>query len=359
MKLTRFLVAMLTLAPTPLLAQGISTSNGLAQVSGIVIGSVISGSCTTGYNLFNNGGVVGCQANGGGTIAFPVTVTGGTSGGIPYFSATTTLSASGLLGSGQIVLGGGAGSAPTSDASATLSAGALSLGASGTAGSVLMGNATSGTVTLQPVTGALGTVTASLPANTGTIAETNFAQAWTAAQTFPASGILLKDSSTGVLTFAYDTSTANSTTVTIPYVAATDTVATLGASNVFTGANSHTAQDNFTPIANANTNGQLSSTTFTWAVGSAQVSSITLTGGTSYTFANPTGLVSGGTYILNIIEPTSGGAATVGSWGSSWKFPSGTKPTLSYTVGNAYPDALTCYSPDGTVLNCVFQGNFQ
>jgi hypothetical protein len=58
------------------------------------------------------------------------------------------------------------------------------LGASGTAGTIGFGNATSGTVTLGTVTGALGSVTASLPANTGVIAETNFGQTWTAAQTF-------------------------------------------------------------------------------------------------------------------------------------------------------------------------------
>ena len=60
------------------------------------------------------------------------------------------------------------------------------LGAAGTLGSLTFGNATSGLVTLQPVTGALGTVTATLPANTGTIAETNYAQTWSANQTFSA-----------------------------------------------------------------------------------------------------------------------------------------------------------------------------
>ncbi len=70
------------------------------------------------------------------------------------------------------------------DANMTKVAGALTLGVSGVAGSVAMGNATSGTVTLQPVTGALGSVTASLPANTGTLAELNLAQTWSAAQTF-------------------------------------------------------------------------------------------------------------------------------------------------------------------------------
>lgn len=43
------------------------------------------------------------------------------------------------------------------------------LGASGTLGSIAMGNATSGTVTLRPVTGALGSVTVSLPAATDTL----------------------------------------------------------------------------------------------------------------------------------------------------------------------------------------------
>ena len=58
------------------------------------------------------------------------------------------------------------------------------MGASGTVGSLAMGNATSGTVTLQTASGALGSVTATLPANTGTIGELNLAQTWTALQTF-------------------------------------------------------------------------------------------------------------------------------------------------------------------------------
>ena len=38
----------------------------------------------------------------------------GTSGGVPYFSATTTIASSGLLTAAALVLGGGAGAAPTS-----------------------------------------------------------------------------------------------------------------------------------------------------------------------------------------------------------------------------------------------------
>ena len=47
--------------------------------------------------------------------------------------------------------------------------GTIQSGASGVAGSITLGNATSGLLTLQPVTGALGTVTLSLPAATDTL----------------------------------------------------------------------------------------------------------------------------------------------------------------------------------------------
>ena len=82
----------------------------------------------------------------------------------------------------QILIIGSGGATCVADASTSANLGALTLGASGTVGSVTMGNATSGTVKLQPVTGALGTVTASLPANTGTLAELNYAQSWPGAQ---------------------------------------------------------------------------------------------------------------------------------------------------------------------------------
>lgn len=84
---------------------------------------------------------------------------------------------------GNLLTADGAGSCTTVTVSSLVN-GALSLGSSGTAGSIALGNASTGTVTLQTVSGALGSVTASLPANTGTIAETNLAQTFSAAQTF-------------------------------------------------------------------------------------------------------------------------------------------------------------------------------
>lgn len=47
-------------------------------------------------------------------LAFPVTVTGGVSGGIPYFSSTTNMAASSAGVTGAMMAWGGAGNAPTS-----------------------------------------------------------------------------------------------------------------------------------------------------------------------------------------------------------------------------------------------------
>ena len=116
--------------------------------------SVASGQCeaivvdpfnATTWNAFTSG----APGGGGGTV----TTTGSpASTYLAGFSGTTSI---------------------TGTANATLAAGALTLGVSGVVGTVTLGNATSGTVTLNTVTGALGAVTASLPANTGTIAERN------------------------------------------------------------------------------------------------------------------------------------------------------------------------------------------
>jgi len=93
------------------------------------------------------------------------TVTFGTSSGTPAVTASAPLAISSSTGNisitgvaGQVL----AGATPAFTATPTL-------GASGTLGSITMGNATSGTITLQPTTGALGTVTNSLPAITATL----------------------------------------------------------------------------------------------------------------------------------------------------------------------------------------------
>jgi len=111
----------------------------------------------------------------------------------------------------------------------------LTIGNSGvSAGSLAFANATSGTITLQPATGALGTVTATLPANTGTIAELNLAQTFSANQTFGATNLRVAGSSTGVTTIGTANSSATDYTATLP--ANTGTIAELNLAQTFSAA---------------------------------------------------------------------------------------------------------------------------
>jgi hypothetical protein len=90
-------------APTAV-AMPTSGTNGCAGSSDALI-----------YNTSTH--ALGCNTisgGGGGTPSYPVTVAGTvTSGGIPYFSNTTTETSSGILNSNILVKGGGAGGAPT------------------------------------------------------------------------------------------------------------------------------------------------------------------------------------------------------------------------------------------------------
>lgn len=163
-----------------LVAEGSSAATPLTLTNGqLLIGSSssdpVAATLTAGANI--------TITNGAGSIT--IASSGGSgSGCVPAGSA------------GNIITDTGS-STCSSDTSTNLTAGALSLGSSGTAGSAKFGNATSGTVTLQPVTGALGTVTASLPANTGTLAELNLAETWSAIQSFNSGNLSLNGSSSG------------------------------------------------------------------------------------------------------------------------------------------------------------------
>lgn len=172
-------------------ASGVSVTlapNGTDQING-VNASVTVASGVVAFVTTDNAGHVFAGPLGAGSGVTNVATTGPITGGPITATGTiacaTCVTSAASLTSGAIMTGSGS-QASATDANATLTAGALSLGASGTAGSVAMGNATSGTVTLQPVAGALGSVTASLPANTGTVAELNLAQTFSARQTFGA-----------------------------------------------------------------------------------------------------------------------------------------------------------------------------
>jgi hypothetical protein len=91
--------------------------------------------------------------------------------------------------------------------------------------------------------------------------------------------------------------------------------------------------------------------TVSWDLSQGSMATITLGG--NRTLANPTNLVNGASYIL-IIKQDATGSRTL-SFGSSYKFPSGTDPTLS-TTANAID--IIAFLSDGTNLYGNFQGNF-
>lgn len=109
------------------------------------------------------------------------------------------------------------------------------LSGTGTAGLCLISNVNSapqwgscsGAAAVSSVSNSDSTLTVS-PTTGAVVASLNLGNAntWTAAQSFPASGVLIKGSSTGYTTFASANSTGSANTITFPNV--TDTVATLG-----------------------------------------------------------------------------------------------------------------------------------
>lgn len=175
---------------------GATTAGDYVQIS-----ASVNGDCTdAGATLPSSGQALGTvlSTNGGGgnykmllnaSGAFVSSSGGGTPSG---------------CSANQLPVAGASVGLPFTCPGATLTGGALVLSASGTASSLTFGNATSGTLTLQPVTGALGTVTASFPANTGTVLENNLAQTISGVTTF----------SSGPLVFPYGQS---NTTLTAAY----------------------------------------------------------------------------------------------------------------------------------------------
>lgn len=135
--------------PNVVTAAGTLTSNAVLIGGGSKAVSAISADTTTTHALFATAGAPAFRAlasgdipainlaaggAGGVTGTLPFTnggfgITTGTSGGIPYFSSSTTVASSAALTANRIVLGGGAGAAPTI------------LGSLGTTTTVLHGNA--------------------------------------------------------------------------------------------------------------------------------------------------------------------------------------------------------------------------
>lgn len=162
---------------------------------------------TAGQPLLSGGGAAAAQTYG--TLQVPAGgtgLTGGTSGGVPYFNSTTTMASSALLAANQLVLGGGAAGSPAT------------LGSLGTTTTVLHGNAAGvpafGAVVLTAdVSGILplanGGTNANLTASNGGIVWSNATQMQILAGTATA-GQMLRSGSTA--TPAWSTATWPATT---------------------------------------------------------------------------------------------------------------------------------------------------
>lgn len=98
----------------------------------------------------------------------------------------------------QPVVVNAAGTGCQADSAASLNAGALTLGTTGgVAGSLILGGTVSGSLTLQPVAGALSGITATFPDFTSTVAELGVSQVWSAVQIYGQNELYLTTSAAG------------------------------------------------------------------------------------------------------------------------------------------------------------------
>lgn len=167
---------------------GLTTSGGPITTSGTITlgGTLAVGSGGSGQASFTDGQLL--IGNSSGNTLSKATLTAGSNVTITNGHGTISIAASGGGGSGCTTSGSatflltdnGSGGC-TSNTDGTFGSGLLSLGAdSSEAGTIKFFNATSGSLTLTPPTGALGTVTVTVPARTDTLVNLGGTQTLTA-----------------------------------------------------------------------------------------------------------------------------------------------------------------------------------
>lgn len=111
------------------------------------------------------------------------------------------------------------------------------------------------------------------------------------------------------------------------------------------GNNTWTAGQAVTP-----TTGGTQSAGGTYTPNFALSNSVTLTfGAGNLTIANPTGIIAGQMYMIALTQDSVGNRTV--TWGSDFKWGSGTAPTLSTGVSNK--DIISCWADTSTTLECV------
>ncbi len=201
----------------------------------------------------------------------------------------------------------------------------------------ILGSSTGSTALASANSGATN-YTATLPANTGTIAELNLAQTWTAAQTFTNSDLLLLGSSTGANTFTALNASATNYTTSVPAV--TGVMASTSGANLFTNdvyrsSASITANANVTPQTITGLAGPIVIGTYRFrAVLPSTVASGT--GGIAYNFLLTTATLSAIQY---------GATMTTAS-------------AVQYTQGTTATSGTVIATQAAVVLNTVIEGTF-
>jgi hypothetical protein len=293
------------------------TVNGITLTGGTITtsGTITLGGTLSGVSLSTQ--VTGTLPVGNGGTG----ITTGTSGGIPYFSATNTIASSAALAANAIVLGGGAGVAPATTTTGTGVVTAVGNAVNTTGGIVTQ----SGTLASSALLLGGGAATAITSTTTGTGVVTAVGNAVnttgglvTQSGTLAANNILLGGGASTAISSSslLSTSAAVTSGTYIKSIGYADTVVALG--NTGTAINLD--------------------------VVSGGVFTATLTGSATITLRYP---VSSGSSSFTLILTNDGTAGRTVAWaGGSFKFPGGAASLSRTTTANAV-DIWVFFTPDG------------